>query len=83
MLVNVIKGVTQLTTNHTATEADVEKLYTVEEVSEYLTLNPATIRQYLREGELQGIKLGPRQWRVKESALEAFLEQRKQTQPTD
>ena len=64
---------------HTAAEAlDVEKLYTVEQVSEYLALNPATVRLYLRDGELQGIKLGPRQWRVRESALEAFLAQRGQ-----
>jgi excisionase family DNA binding protein len=66
-------------TRYKATEAlDVEKLYTVEEVAEYLALNPATVRLYLRDGELQGIKLGPRQWRVRESALEDFLEQRGQ-----
>lgn len=60
-----------------------EKLYTVEEVAEYLTVDPATVRAYLRGGELQGVKLGPRLWRVRESALEAFLEQREQTTPAD
>jgi excisionase family DNA binding protein len=73
-----------MTTKQTAAEApDVEKLYTVEEVAEYLALNPATIRAYLRDGELQGVKLGPRQWRVKESALQAFLDQRQQATPTE
>ena len=72
-----------MTAKQTAEARDVEKLYTVEEVAEYLALNPATVRVYLRDGELQGIKLGPRQWRVKESALQAFVDARQQTTPAE
>jgi excisionase family DNA binding protein len=49
-----------------------EKLYSPEEVAEYLGLSPITIRHYLRTGTMQGVQVG-HQWRVKESALEAYV----------
>ena len=55
-----------------------ERLMTVDEVAEYLGLNPATVRLHLRNGELVGFKVGPRHWRIRESALEAFVNEREQ-----
>lgn len=46
---------------------------TVEEVAEMLRLNTVTIYRWLRNNKLRGIKLG-KEWRIKESDLEAFLE---------
>ncbi len=46
---------------------------TVEEVAAMLRLNVVTIYRWLRNNELRGIKLG-KEWRIKESDLEAFLE---------
>ncbi|HET6312699.1 MAG TPA: helix-turn-helix domain-containing protein [Chloroflexia bacterium] len=50
-------------------------ILTVEEVAERLKLNPFTIRRLLREGVLQGSKVGKRQWRIQLRDLEAYLSQ--------
>lgn len=55
-----------------APDLPLEKLYTPEEVAEYLALSPITIKAYLRTGKLEGLRVGGH-WRVKESALEAFV----------
>lgn len=49
------------------------KLLTPQEVAEHLLLKPVTVKKYLRQGELKGIKIGNR-WRIKESELQNFLE---------
>ena len=48
-----------------------DRLYTVEEVSKILNVGANTIRIWLNNGTLKGIKVG-RYWRVKESQLEEF-----------
>ena len=70
---------------HTAEiENVIERLYTVEEVADYLGVSPATVRIYLRDGRLSGIKIGSGRdaakahWRVTESALEAFIRSRQE-----
>lgn len=51
-----------------------ERVFTVEEVSAYLKLNPVTVRGYLHAGILRGVRGGRAgRWRVTESALRAFL----------
>lgn len=50
-----------------------ERLYTVEELSEYLKLLPIVIRRKLVSGEIKGFKIG-KEWRIKESALQEFIE---------
>jgi excisionase family DNA binding protein len=45
---------------------------TVEEVGERLKIHPESVRDWLRTGKLKGLKAG-RQWRITESALDAFL----------
>jgi excisionase family DNA binding protein len=48
------------------------KLLTPEEVAQALRLDDETIRIWLREGKLKGIKVG-RVWRISEEELKAFL----------
>ena len=72
-------------TTQTATEAldvepiDPERYYSPEAVAERLDLNPATVRLYLREQTLRGVKVGPRKWRVKGSDLIEYLDAGRQT----
>ena len=40
-----------------------EHLWTVEEVAEYLRLQPETVRAKARKGELPAYKIGKRIWR--------------------
>jgi len=49
------------------------RLYTVKEVAEKLGFLEKTIRKMLREGELQGKKLG-RKWFITEKFLKEFFE---------
>ncbi len=51
----------------------VEKLLTPEEVAEHLAVSPKSIRKWLREGKLRGVRVG-RLWRIRERDLEAFLD---------
>ncbi len=54
-----------------------KKLLTVEQVSEILQIKENTIRIWLREGTLKGVKIGQgKTWRIKESQLEKFIEER-------
>jgi excisionase family DNA binding protein len=47
-------------------------LLTVEEVAGLLRVDEASVRRWLRQGQLHGVKVG-RSWRVDETALQAFL----------
>ena len=49
-----------------------EKLLTTQEVADYLGLTQRTIYTYIQRGSLRAIKIG-REWRIKESELEAFI----------
>ena len=49
------------------------ELLDTEEVADYLGVNPVTIWRWCREGRLPCLKIG-RQWRIRRSALENFLE---------
>ena len=51
---------------------DRDELLTPEEVAAILRVSPKSIRKWLKEGTLQGIKVG-RLWRIKESELKAAL----------
>ena len=50
-----------------------EKLFSPEEVAEQLGVTPNTVRTWLRDGSLKGIKLGKKIWRVNETELQEFL----------
>ncbi len=49
-----------------------EKLLTTQEVADYLGLTRRTIYTFVQEGTLRAVKVG-REWRIKESELEAFI----------
>ena len=59
-----------------------EKLLTSEQVSQILQIHPFTVLKYIKEGKLKGIKLG-RVWRIRESDVEIFLEERFMASPSD
>lgn len=50
-----------------------DRLLTPEEVAEILAVSPKSIREWLRQGKLKGVKAG-RLWRIRECDLEAFLD---------
>ena len=58
-------------------EADMknERMLTTEEISKQINVKLETIRLWLRQGKLKGHKLGPRLWRVPESALQEFIDE--------
>jgi len=70
------------TTTAEVPDVALEKLYTPDEVAEYLTLSPLTIKNYLRTGKLEGVRVGGH-WRVKESALEDFVAGREAATPEE
>lgn len=59
------------------TEILLQSLLTVEQVARRLAIQETTVRQWLREGILPGIKINSREWRIDPVDLEAFIEKRK------
>jgi excisionase family DNA binding protein len=49
-----------------------ESLLSIEESAEKLGLHPETLRKWLREKRIGGVKVG-RNWRLRESDLSAFI----------
>jgi excisionase family DNA binding protein len=54
-----------------------DEYFTPEELADKLKVSYRTIKKYLLEGSLKGVKVG-RLWRVRASDLKAFLEGRKE-----
>ena len=50
-----------------------ESLWTVEEIAEYLRLQPETVRAKARKGELPAYKIGKRIWRFDIKEINACL----------
>lgn len=53
-------------------EDNTEPLWTVEEVAQYLRLEPDTVRAMARDAKLPAIKVG-RMWRFRRSALHKYF----------
>lgn len=53
-----------------------EPLLTITEVSDRLKVTEPTVRQWLRDGRLTGVRIGIRTWRVRPEDLNAFLNDR-------
>lgn len=51
-----------------------EKYYSPDEIARKLSVSGGTVREWLRTGQLQGVKLG-RLWRIRESELRRFLKE--------
>jgi excisionase family DNA binding protein len=58
-----------------------EELLTIEQVAEKLQLHPDTIRRYIRERKLPGVRISATVVRVKQSDLDKFIEERSTTPP--
>jgi len=50
-----------------------ERLLSPEDVAKQLNIATATVREYLREGRIKGMKVG-KLWRVRESDLQKHIE---------
>jgi len=50
-----------------------ERLLSPEDVAKQLNIATATVREYLREGRIKGMKVG-KLWRVRESDLQRHIE---------
>lgn len=57
-----------------------EKFLTTDQVAEILQVHPFTILKFLKDGRLNGIKLG-RVYRIKQSDVETFIEERMTNKP--
>ena len=53
-----------------------ERFYTVEEVGAQLQVSDQTVRRWVKSGKLAAYKPG-KEWRIRPSDLEDFLESRK------
>jgi excisionase family DNA binding protein len=63
-------------------EIDVsDELLTIEQVASELQLHPDTIRRYIREGKLKGVRISSTVVRVKRSELDKFIQDRSTDQP--
>lgn len=49
-----------------------DKIYTVKQVAEYMTVHQGTVRRWLESGLLKGFKVNG-QWRVNETDLKRFM----------
>lgn len=56
-----------------------EKLLTIEEVAELLRVSTRSVNRYIESGKLKASKIGV--WRIKESDLNAFLEDTSNIKP--
>lgn len=56
--------------------AKCEKFLSVKQAAERLQVSIWLIRDYLQKGKLKGAKLGSRLWRIPESALYEFMNER-------
>jgi excisionase family DNA binding protein len=54
----------------------IERYYTVEKISEMLSMHPKTIQRYIREGKLPASKVG-KGWRITGHDLSVFIEANK------
>jgi len=59
-----------------------EKFYTVTEVAEYLKVSQYTIRRYIKNREINSVKLG-KFHRISEEALETYLNSRRSNREDD
>jgi excisionase family DNA binding protein len=49
------------------------KLYTIDEISNILKVTRRTIYNYIKNNDLEAVKIG-KLWRVKDSALQEFID---------
>ena len=52
---------------------DIDKLYTVTEIADILNVSDRSVRNFIQNGELKAYRFG-REYKIKESDLQAFIE---------
>ncbi len=58
-----------------------DELLTPDEVAKILKVHSETVRRWLREGTLSGIKLGQSlRWRIKREELDRYIAQQERTE---
>ena len=57
-----------------------ERLLTPKEAGEIVAVTARTIKEWLRRGDLKGVKIG-NLWRIRESELEKFIQEGSPTRP--
>lgn len=50
------------------------QLLTVEQVADALQVEPVTVRRMLKRGDLRGLKLSGKEWRIRPEDLEAYIQ---------
>jgi excisionase family DNA binding protein len=53
----------------------IEQFFTTEQVAKLLQVHPFTILKFIKQGKLNGVKIG-RMYRIKESDVQTFLQER-------
>lgn len=62
----------------TQDNSEIEKLYAVKEVAEILSVNPRTVRAWMKQGKLNFVLLKPGvkdKYRIKESELKKIIKE--------
>jgi putative molybdopterin biosynthesis protein len=59
-----------------------DKNYTVEEAAEYLRVHPSTVRRLIKRGKIRVFRIG-RDIRIRQKALETFMEEAPKEEPPD
>lgn len=54
-----------------------DKIYSVKETAQILSLNEETLRRYIKAGKIRASKIG-KVWRIQESDLKTFLDSKTQ-----
>ena len=54
-----------------------DKIYSVRETAQILSLNEETLRRYIKAGKIRASKIG-KVWRIQEEDIKAFLDSKTQ-----
>lgn len=58
-------------------DTDLEQFYTTSEVASKLKVHVETVKRWLRNGDMEGIRIGGR-WRISEDAVQKFIDTHKE-----
>ena len=54
-----------------------EKIYSVKEIKNHFGVSRQSVWNWIRSGNLKAFKFGLKEWRIKESELKKFIENKK------
>jgi excisionase family DNA binding protein len=53
-----------------------EQLFTAEQIAKIMQVHIGTVRLWVKNGELPAVWIGKREYRIRKSALDKFIEER-------